>query len=143
MLLTAFALAVAAAFAGAAFYINAVEQPARLNLTDRALLEEWKIAYERGTIMQASLALIGFALGLAAWWIEHQPLALLGAVLILLPWPITVLVIMPTNNILEHTTESNAGAESRALIRKWGRLHALRTLASLAACAFFISAIAS
>ncbi len=143
MIITAFALAIAAAFAGAAVYINVVEQPARLALDDRALLMEWKPAYERGTIMQASLAIIGCALGLAAWQMEDRPLAALGAALILLPWPITFLLIMPTNNRLKHTPENLAGAESRALILRWGRLHALRTLAGLAACGVFIMALAT
>lgn len=142
MILTASALAVAAAFAGAAFYINAVEQPARLGLDDRALLMEWKPAYARGTVMQGGLAIAGFVLGLAAWHFEARPLAALGAVLSLLPWPVTLLLIMPTNNRLKHIEDADAGAESRALIVHWGRLHMLRTLIGLAASGVFIAALA-
>jgi len=143
MIFTASALTVAAVFAGAALYINAVEQPARLGLDDRALLTEWKPAYKRGTLMQAPLAFTGFALGLAAWQIENQPLAALGAVLIILPWPITFLLIMPTNNRLALMPVSEASTESRALILKWGRLHALRTLAGIGASAAFLSALST
>ncbi|MFC5066780.1 DUF1772 domain-containing protein [Flaviflagellibacter deserti] len=137
------ALTIAAVFTGAAIYINAVEQPARLHLDDRALLTEWKPAYKRGFAMQATLALAGFLLGLAAWWQTGDWLFLLGAVFMLLPWPWTMLVIMPTNNRLMVMPLEEAGEGSRALIRRWSLLHAMRTLLGLAGTLTFIGALAN
>jgi hypothetical protein len=94
------ALTTAAVFAGAALYINVVEQPARLGLDHRSLLIEWKPAYKRGTAMQAPLAIAGFVLGMASWWQSGHIAWALGALLMLANWPVTFFGIMPTNNRL-------------------------------------------
>jgi hypothetical protein len=142
MLAGQLALIVAALFSGAAVYVNAVEQPARFGLDARALLGEWKPSYKRGAMMQAPLALAGFALGLVAWWQTRDLLFLAGAIAMLANWPWTILVINPVNAALNATEPEQAGAQTRASIAKWGRLHAVRTaLGFVAVIAFFVACV--
>jgi hypothetical protein len=136
------ALTVAAIFTGAAIYVNVAEQPARLTLDDRALLTEWKPSYQRGAAMQASLALLGFALGMVAWWQDSHPGLLVGAIAMIAPWPWTLIIIKPVNDALLATAPQQAGPPSRALIVRWGALHAVRTaLGILASLAFLWAAL--
>ena len=126
------ALVAAAVFTGAATYINLAEQPARLRLEPGALLTEWRFAYARGFAMQASLAVVGFLLGVLAWWQTGNWRWLLGAIVLVANWPYTLVGIMPTNRRLEALDPSAPGAEVHDLVGQWGRLHALGAAATLA-----------
>lgn len=134
------ALTAAALFTGAAIYINWAEQPARLGLDDRALLQEWKPSYARGFTMQATLAVVGFILGVLEWFVTGGWLWLAGAGVLVMNWPYTVFGIMPTNHVLNDIALADAGPTSRALIEKWGRLHAVRSALGALSTALFISA---
>jgi hypothetical protein len=113
MLAGALALTIAAVFTGAAIYINIAEQPARLQLDNRSLLAEWKPAYKRGYVMQASLAIVGGLSGLLAYLNTLDWRWLLGAIVLLANWPYTLFVIAPTNNRLMDTPPEAATAETR------------------------------
>jgi Domain of unknown function (DUF1772) len=138
MLTGQLALTTAAIFTGAAIYVSLCEQPARLQLDDRALLTEWKPSYKHGFAMQAPLALIGAALGFAAWWQAGDWRWLAGGIAIISAWPYTLLVIKPTNDRLLATDPADAGLQVRALIEKWGRLHAGRTAIGVVTTVLFL-----
>jgi hypothetical protein len=135
------ALTTAALFTGAAFFVNFAEQPARLLLDDRALLRQWKRSYERGFVMQASLAAVSGVLGLFAWWLTREWRWVVGAAGILANWPYTIFAIAPTNNQLNATANEQASAVSRQLIEHWGRLHAVRSALGAAATLTYLWAL--
>ncbi len=138
MLAGELALTIAAVFTGAAIYINIAEQPARLQLDHRSLLAEWKLAYKRGYMMQASLAIVGGLFGLVAFLSTLDWRWLLGAIVLLANWSYTIYVIMPTNRLLMDTPPEAATAETRCMLERWGTLHAGRSALGLVATMIFL-----
>jgi anthrone oxygenase-like protein len=135
------ALIIAAGFTSAAVYVNIVEQPARLQLDDQALLAEWQLSYKRGFVMQAPLAILAGILGIAAFFASYDWRWLLGAAVIVANWPYTLLVIMPTNNKLMAIAPEAAGPEARSTVEHWAALHAGRSALGAAAALIFLWAL--
>ena len=133
-------LTIAAPFTGAPIYINIAEQPARLQLVDSSLLAEWKLAYTRGYMMQASLAIVGGLFGVVAFFSTFEWRWLLGAAVLLVNWPYTIVVMMPVNRRLMNTPPGAATAETRRMIGRWGIFHAGRGALRLAATLIFLLA---
>src|SRR6516164_114583 len=136
------ALATAAAFTGAAIYINVAEQPARLGLDDKALLAQWQPSYALGLPMRSGLALASALFGLLAFWLTRDWRWLAGAALIFANWPYTLLVILPVNKRIAATPLDAANAETRGLIETWGALHAGRSALGVAATLVYLWASA-
>jgi hypothetical protein len=128
----------AALFAGAALYINLVEHPARMGLETHMAALQWAPSYRRATWLQAPLAIVSCLCGVTVWvggggvgWLAAA--LLVGAVV-----PITFAVIMPTNHRLLAAGRDLGSAETRHLLVRWGRLHAIRTVLGLLGAAIYV-----
>lgn len=125
-------------FTGAAIYITLVEHPARMGCDTKTAATVWAPSYKRATVMQASLAILSFLAGVSAWLLSGVVIWLAGAVVIGLVVPFTFIAIMPTNHQLLEPGRDLASVETRKLLEKWGRLHAVRSVLSLAASAIYL-----
>ena len=125
-------------FAGAAIYVNLVEHPARMGCGTEIAATVWAPSYKRATVMQASLAIVGFLAGVAAWLLGADVMWLVGALFIFAVVPVTLIIIFPTNNRLLAPGRDLASSETRELLVKWGRLHAIRSVLSSVASVIYV-----
>jgi uncharacterized membrane protein len=125
-------------FAGAAAYITLVEHPARMECGTALALAEFGPTYRRAALMQASLAVVAFVAAIGAWVCSSTFAWLLGGLLIAAVIPFTLIVIRPTNKQLLDPSLDRDSDNARRLLTRWGRLHAVRTVLSLAAFLLFL-----
>jgi uncharacterized membrane protein len=138
MLLEVMATLSAGLFAGAAIYIDLAEQPARRQIDTAAALTEWRPSYKRAAVVQPLLAGVGFLSAVAAWLLGGSVWWLVGAVLLVAVIPYTLIVVFPTNNkLLDPAIDKNPDMARRLLIR-WGRLHTVRSIMSVATFLVFM-----
>src|SRR5216117_2839116 len=120
-------------FAGAALYVSVVEHPARMSCDLPVALAEFRPSYKRAAVMQVILAVIGVTGAIVAWYLGRGTSTLAAAIVFATVVPWTLIVIMPINRQLLDETRTSATAETDVLLKKWGRLHNVRTIASLLA----------
>jgi len=128
-----------ALFAGAAVYISLVEHPARMECGTRLAVTEFGPSYRRATVMQASLAITAFVAAIGAWLESSRWVWLAGGILIGVVVPLTLIVIFPTNKKLLDPSLNPDSDDARRLLKRWGSLHWVRTLLSLAATVVLLS----
>ncbi len=127
-----------ALFAGAAIYITLVEHPARMGCGTKIAATEFVPSYRRAAVLQASLAILSFLAGVTAWWLGGGARVLIGAVLIGLAVPYTLVIVKPTNDQLLDPGRDPQSAETRILLERWGKLHAVRSALSLGATLLYL-----
>lgn len=136
-------LIIATLFAGAALYITIVEHPARLGLSDEALLAQWQPSYRRALPIQGGLAIAGGLAGFATAWLTGDWRWIAGSLVLLANWPFTLLIIMPVNKRLLAMSLQEAGPDSRRMLLHWGTLHSVRSGLGAVATLLFAWALAS
>jgi uncharacterized membrane protein len=125
-------------FAGAALYITLVEHPARMECGTALAVTEFDPSYRRATVMQASLAIVSFVAAITSVVLTSKYAWLLGGILIVAVIPFTLIVILPTNKkLIDPSLDRNSEVARQFLVR-WGRLHAVRTVLSVAAFVVFV-----
>ncbi len=125
-------------FTGASVYINLVEHPARMQAGTQVALAEFAPSYKRATVTQVSLAVAGFLSALIAWRSKSDAWWLIGGGLLVSVVPFTALVILPTNKKLLDPETANDLDLAERLLTRWGRLHAVRSVLSLASLLVFL-----
>jgi len=129
-----------ALFSGAALYITVAEHPARMACGTQLAATVFRPSYTRAAPMQVGLALAATIAGLLSWWLDGRGQWLVGSMLIFAVVPFTLVAIMPTNHRLLDPGLDRSSEATRRLLRKWGMLHAVRSLLSLAASCLLLSA---
>ncbi len=130
-------------FAGAALYINVAEHPARMQCGTELAATVFAPSYKRAAVMQATLALVATISGVVSWSIAGSVLWIIGALLIFGVIPFTLIAILPTNKQLLAPALDRKSAHTHELLVRWGQLHSVRTVASLAASFLFLVAALS
>jgi hypothetical protein len=138
MIIGSLALAAAGAFTGASLYVNYVEQPARLALSDEALIKEWEPSDHRGFIVLAGLAALAALFGFIAYRELNDVRWALGALVMLASWPYTYLAIVPLNNRILGLIGADAAHDARKVINLWGMLEIGLTAIGVAGLLIFV-----
>ncbi|HEX8696467.1 MAG TPA: DUF1772 domain-containing protein [Longimicrobium sp.] len=133
MVFALIAILAAGLFAGASLYINLVEHPARVECGTELAVKEFAPSYRRATVMQAGLAALGLLSGIAAWLRLGHAALLIGGILLGAVIPFTFVAILPTNKRLLDPGVTWDLETAARLLSRWQRLHAVRTVLSLAA----------
>lgn len=133
------AILAATLFSGAVIYINLVEHPARMECGTALAATVFGPSYRRAAVMQAILAVTATIGGIGAWFMNAGLTWLVGALLIFIVVPFTLLVIRPTNNQLLDPKLVRTSESAHQLLQRWGNLHAVRSVLGLAASIIFLS----
>jgi len=133
-----FALFLCGTFFGAAVYISIAQHPATMEAGIPVAEKFFPPMYKLAAPMQIASALGGTLAGLAQWFIEGGIFWLVGAVLLVLIIPYTVIVLKPINDQLLDTKSQRGPTETEYLLNQWAPRHWVRSVLSGLSFAVYI-----
>lgn len=120
-------------FSGSAIYVNVVEHPARMTLTDtKSCHRQWMESFDRAKVLQSCLALVSTVSGVGAYYCNPKkglPF-LIGGGIVALVFPYTLFILKP-NSIDPIYDKDITSKKSESVIRdtivKWNNYHMVRS----------------
>lgn len=135
---TFIATTAAGLFAGGSTYVSVAEHPAWQEVGPALAVKHFGAAARRAAVMQGGLAIVGLESSLIAWVQGSGSGWLLGGLLLALMVPFTLIIIVPINRRLEDPQLDGGSREAMELLKRWGRLHAVRTAVGIAVFVMFV-----
>jgi len=109
-----------------------------MSLETRMAALQWAPSYRRATWMQAPLAIVSFLCGVLVWFQGGCLGWLIAALVVGSVVPFTLAIIMPTNRELLAPNRDLSSTETRQLLVRWGRLHAVRSILGLMSTVIYL-----
>jgi hypothetical protein len=132
------AIVAAGLFTGASLYVSVVEHPAWIEVGPALAVKHFGPSARRAAGMQGGLAMVGLVSAVVAW-IQGSGIGwLVGGLLLATMVPFTLIIIMPTNRRLLDASLDTGSVEALELLRRWGRLHAVRTMVGVVVFVLFV-----
>lgn len=128
-------------WAGGCLYISVVEHPATGRVGLDFATKFFRPMSSRAAPMLIILALIGAIASAVAWFNGSGIEWLIGALLLAGMFPLTGIFIVPTNLRLLKVDSAESPEEAAALLRTWGRWHAIRTATGSLSFLLFVYAL--
>lgn len=117
----------AGTFFGASIYINLAQHPATLAAGGDFAAKFFPPMYAKASAMQIALALSGTVFGVVSWIAAGNLLWLIGAVFLVSVVPITIYLIKPINDQLNHPSEELSAEAVIGLLQQWNPKHWIRS----------------
>ncbi len=120
----------AGAFAGACLYILLVQHPVRMSLAAPAALDDFRATIPRAERLQAPLLVVSL-LATTLSLLTFRWTTVVGGVLLLAVLVQTIVTVLPINQRLLAGEATDHLDEAPDALRRWGRLHAVRTVVAV------------